>query len=280
MSIGARLGTGLPRLLSAAAMGPAASPLEDFVTLWVGPALTALERACLRSARRQGHRVALYCYDRPVGVPRGVAVRDAASILPRSAIIRHRNGSPSLFSNRFRYELLRRGLGTWIDCDVYFVRPLTRSTDYVFGWQEPGKLNTAVLRLPSDSPVLQAALRVFDEREIPPWLSTRARWASRLRLLTTGRTGLARMPWGSAGPEALTWLLKAAGLDHHAAPISRFYPVHWTQADWVMDPARATDVPIAADTIAIHLWSERLRGCDLASAPSGSFAHRLREEGA
>src|SRR5690606_1292398 len=96
----------------------AARPGDDLVTLWIGPRLSFLERACLRSALAHGHKVALYCSPPPAGVPAGIELRDAAAILPESEIIRHRGGSPALFANRFRYELLHRGLGVWIDCDL------------------------------------------------------------------------------------------------------------------------------------------------------------------
>ena len=43
-------------------------------------------------------------------------LRDAAEILPESRIIRHKTGSVALFANWFRYELQRRGLGTWTMC--------------------------------------------------------------------------------------------------------------------------------------------------------------------
>src|SRR5687768_2878830 len=91
----------------------AVSLLTQCVTLWIGPSLGAVERACLKSVLRQGHRLALYCYREPIGVPDGVELRDAAEILPEHRIIRHKTGSVALFANWFRYELQRRSLGTW-----------------------------------------------------------------------------------------------------------------------------------------------------------------------
>lgn len=253
-------------------------PLQ-LLTLWIGPRLSFVERACLKSALREGHRVALYCYARPEGVPDGVELRDAASVLPEQAIVRHRSGSPALFANRFRYELLRRGLGTWTDCDMYFVSPLDDPGGWLFGDQGGGTLNTAVLRLPSDSAVLTGLLQLFDETSVPPWLAPRERLRAWLRFALSGRCDLTRLPWGSAGPEALTWLASKHGVAHHAQPVSRFYPVPWTEAAWLLDPGRPLESVISADTIAIHLWHERLRGLDLADPPPGSFAGRLVAEG-
>ncbi len=258
----------------------AARPADDLVTLWIGPSLSFLERACLRSALSHGHKVALYCYAPPAGVPAGIELRDAAAILPESEIIRHRGGSPALFANRFRYELLHRGLGTWIDCDLYFVAPLAEPGDHVMGEQGGGVINTAVLRLPADSPVLAALRALFTEREVPQWLPWRARWQARLRRLVAGRVDLSRLPWGSAGPNALTWLAAAHGIAGRAMPPARFYPMPWTEADWVFDSARPLDSVLHPETIAVHLWNERLRGRDFAAAPASSFAAQLLREGA
>lgn len=249
--------------------------------LWIGDALRPLERACLRSALHHGHSVRLYCYDRPQGVPAGIELADAGEILPASAIVRHRDGSPSLFSNRFRYQLMRDRPGaTWIDCDLYFVRPLADASPMLFGDQGGGKLNTAVFRLPPDSPLLEPLLDLFNERYVPPWLDWRSRGSAWFRRLRTGRTGIGLMPWGSTGPEAFTWLAQRAGLSALAAPPSRFYPVHWTDALWLLDRSRPLDAVVAPDTVCVHLWNERLRGVDLATAPEGSFAARLWQEGA
>lgn len=259
----------------------ATRPAHDLVTLWIGSRLSFLERACLLSALSHGHKVALYCYTPPASVPEGVELRDAAVILPESEIIRHRGGSPALFANRFRYELLYRGLGTWIDCDLYFVAPLPDDLgDHVMGDQGDAVINTAVLKLPADSAILSELRALFTAPQVPPWLPRRARWEARLRRLFTGRVDLARLPWGSAGPNALTWLAAAHGIANRALPPAAFYPMPWTEADWIFDPARPLESAVSAETIAVHLWHERLRGRDFTTAPANSFAARLLREGA
>ena len=254
--------------------------LTSCVTLWIGPALGAVERACLLSWLRQGHSVALYCYARPAGVPDGVEVRDAADILPEERIIRHRSGSVSLFSNWFRYELLRRGLGTWLDTDAYLLRPLESRRPYLIGAYEPGKLNGGVLRMPADSPLLPPLIALFEERSVPEWLPFRARLASHWRLRTRGSSGLSRMPWGCTGPEALTALARRQGLAAEAVPPEILYPVRWQDAEWIRDPAARLEDRTTAATVSIHLWNERIKHFKDAPAPAGSFLARLQAEGA
>ena len=249
------------------------------VSLWIGPRLGAVERACLRSVLRHGHRPALYCY-RPVeGVPAGVELRDAAAVIPEARIIRHQSGSVALFSNWFRYELMRRDEGIGLDLDMYLLAPLPAEPRSLMGLQGPGLINTAVLRLPSDSPVLPPLLALFEERGVPPWLPLWPRLKAALRLWRTGRSGLARMPWGTAGPLALTALARRAGIDHLAVPPAVFYPVPHGRAAWLRTPGVALDAMIAPESVAIHLWNEKIRAFKDAPAPPGSFLARLQEEG-
>lgn len=239
-----------------------------------------MERACLQSVLRQGHELTLYAYGRPFGVPDGVEVRDAAEILGEDKVIRHRGGSPSLFSNRFRYELQRLGLGTWVDCDIYLLAPLDGDTPYLFGEEEAGRINTGILRLPADSPLLPPLLELFEERLVPPWLPLRSRIAAWWRRRVTGRSGLSKMPWGSAGPRALTFLARRHGLDRLARPPEAFCPVRWQDALWIADPSAKLESKVGPGTVAVHLWNERIKSVKGGPAAPGSFLARLQSEGA
>lgn len=222
----------------------------------------------------------LWCYEAPDGVPEGVELADAEDILPRNELIFHHKGSVALFANRFRYELQRRGLGLWVDCDVYLVKPLEHLPEQVVGRVDENEINTAVLKLPPDSPILGPLLRLFKERHVPPWLPPRAKAAAWVRLLITGRTGLSQMPWGSAGPRAVTWLGRRHGLDRHTLPPAVFYPKHWRDAAWILDPELSLDAICSPETLAVHLWNEIIKDFKDKPARPGSFLARLHREGA
>ncbi|HZG08178.1 MAG TPA: hypothetical protein VEZ70_04265 [Allosphingosinicella sp.] len=239
-----------------------------------------MERACLKSVLRQGHSLALYCYSAPHGVPAGVEVRDAAEILPENRIIRHRTGSVALFANWFRYELQRRGLGTWVDTDAYLLKPLESEKPYLMGEEGPGRINNGLLRVPRDSPLLPPLLALFEELSVPHWLPLRAKAAAWWRLKTSGRSGLAQMPWGSAGPLALTALARQHGVAQLAEPPEVLYPIRWQDADWIQNPAVRLESVITERTASIHLWNERIKAFKDAPAPPGSFLARLQTEGA
>jgi len=251
----------------------------DCVTLWIGDSLGPVERACLRSALRHGHRVFLYCFRPPAGLPEGVELRDAAVILPENHVIRHRSGSVAPFSDWFRYELQKRGLGTWIDMDMYLLRPIDGQRDYLFGEERLGILNNAVLRLPPDSPLIEELLMPFT-RTAAPWLPMRHRAMLQIRKWFVGRVDAGTMPWGTTGPGALTAAAAKFELSSHALPPDVFYPVHWKDAAWILDPAIQLDKVVTEETVAVHLWNECIRGVKNTPAPKHSFLARLQREGA
>jgi len=247
--------------------------------LWIGPSLGALERACMRSALRQGHRLTLYCYQRPRGVPEGVELADAAEVAPADRIVRHQHGSVALFSNYFRYRLQQLGRGLWLDCDAYLLAPIEAEGDYLFGEEAPGRINGGVLRLPRDAPMLEPLIALFEERIVPDWLPWRARMAARWRLACTGRAGLSRMPWGVAGPLAMTATARRCGVAGRALPPDVFYPVRWQDAGWIRDPSVRLEAAVTPRTVAVHLWNERIKAFKDAPAAPGSFLARLQAEG-
>lgn len=248
-------------------------------TLWIGEALGRLERACLRSVVRQGHPLTLYCYSEPRGVPEGVRLRDAAAVLPESAVIRHRSGSVSLFSNRFRYELQRQALGIWIDTDAYLLAPLPGDRPHLFGRYEPALIASGILGLPADSPMVADLLEPFEERTVPAWLNRRDRLRAWWRLRRTGSTSLPDMPWGTAGPHAVTAVARRHGLDGHALDPEVLYPTHWREARWVIDPAIALEDVTTPRTVSVHLYNEMIKAFKEQPAPPGSFLARLQAEG-
>lgn len=248
-------------------------------TLWIGPALGSVERACLRSLVRAGHPVMLYCYERPEGIPPGVEVKDAAEIIPANRIIKYRGHNPALFSNFFRYELQRRSLGLWVDADHYLVAPIDFDRPYIFGSEDQDTITNGVLQIPPESPLLSDLLAIFDEDVVPFWLPRLERLKAEWRLRRHGRTDLSKMPWGSAGPKALTALARKHCLDGWALDPEILYPIHWRDARWILDPCRKLEDMLGKRSVGLHLWNKLIAPFKDLPAPSGSFLERLQREG-
>ena len=247
----------------------------ECATLWIGETVGPVERACMRSVLRQGHHLALYCYRVPSGIPPGVQLADASAILPPASVFRHRSGSIAPFSDWFRYELQKRGLGTWVDTDMYLLRPLDESGAYLFGEERPGIINNAVLRLPPDSPIIGELLKLFR----PAGAQPRA-LLSELRDRLSGRMNIRAGRWGTTGRVALTAAVNKFALASHALPASAFYPVPWQRADWIIDRQIHLEDLLGESTIGVHLWNQLIKGIKNRPAPEGSFLARLQTEGA
>ena len=252
---------------------------SDCVTLWIGGSLGPVERACLRSVVRQGHRLGLYTYGHVNGVPPQVEQRDASEILPLEVITAPWCARVNLYSDWFRYELVRRGLGTWVDADIYLLSPLDTEAPYLFGAQSPEFLNNAVFRVPHESRLLAELIEPFEKRTTPKWIPWHKYLPKKARELLTGHVDLTDMPWATMGPVALTALARKFGVAQLAQPQERFFPVPWQEAGWIADPNIGLDDVISDGTVAIHLWNNCISGFKNAPAPRGSFLARLQDEG-
>jgi len=252
---------------------------HDCHALWIGPTLPPLVGACLRSFLRAGHRVVLHSYRTLSDVPKGIELADANLILPEGKIVRHhRSKSPSLFSNYFRYRLMCEREGYWIDCDLYCVRPFDFGGNPVFGWQDQTTINGAVLRLSPDSDMLRDCLALFESRDANfPWVEKRSIRRARFKSFFYRKPMISFLPWGSAGPNAITWLAKKHGDDASAQRREVFYPLGHKQADRLGRSDFDIESVLASDTRCIHLWNEMLRQFKTEPEP-GSLLDRLRRE--
>jgi len=234
--------------------------LPNVHSLWIGPRLGPIGAACLASFAAAGHKVHLHAYEAPADLPAGVTLVDASATMPKSRIIRHRQTqSLALFSDMFRYRLLRNGADIYVDCDVYCLKPI-EAGDHVFGFETDTQINGAVLGLPAGSRLLQALIAASeDPKFIPPWQPRRKQRWQRLRTRLGLHPGVAAMGWGTLGPKALTHYAKAFGVEHLAQPIDVFYPVDCKRVTALFDPGLTLGDITTRRTRCIHLYNEMMR---------------------
>ena len=223
-------------------------PIRAFGTFFDG-APTRQERACLTSFVRAGHHVSLFSYAR-LDLPSGVDARDAAEILPRSALHRDttggvHHGTVAQFTDHFRYAMIAKTGLCWIDTDVICLKADWPDTDWLIASQDHHLVNGAVLGLPRDHALLAQALDV----------------AERLQGITI---------WGMSGPFLLTALAQEHLIFGRMLPTEAFYPLHHSRAFELvrtLAPGQTFHIPEAA--LCIHLWNEMLRldGYDKAAGP-------------
>ena len=242
-------------------------------TLWFGESLGYLERLSIHSALAAGHQLTIWSYTPGAlrGVPDGVPVRDAREVMCDPRRTKHFEGRfKALGSDFFRYEIFHHRLGYWMDLDVIVLKPLEFESPHVFGWERADSINGAVLRIPHDSPMLTELRNIPERNWRPPFFGPRRSlnyYLARLR----GDVELEDLPWGVAGPEAITYYARKHGLLAQAQPVPVFYPVPYQQAEALFDDASVVEGMLAEETAAIHMWNSRINKFAKDPPPEGSY---------
>jgi hypothetical protein len=235
----------------------ALDPLPTVHMFWHGPPLSRLEQLCLSSFVANGHRLDLYTYDEPQGVPEGVNIVDASPILPRDLLFKHRRtGSVGIFADWFRYRLLRTKGGIWADTDVVCLKPLQLANPAIFAWQDDQTINNAILGLPAGHE-LAAWMDACCENpnRVLPYDTLKLRLRKwRRRVLQGNRRE--RIRWGEYGPKGFTLAAKHFGFAHLALDAHTFYPV--ACEDWRSLFTSGAEPQWLATAHAVHLWNNML----------------------
>jgi Glycosyltransferase sugar-binding region containing DXD motif/Alpha 1,4-glycosyltransferase conserved region len=226
-------------------------------TFWHGPPLDPYRLLCLWSFVSRGHSVELFAYD-DVAAPDWIVRRDAQEIWPADQVLRYRSGggidSPALHSNLFRYALLNRFGGWWVDTDVILLQPEMPSDLFFFAREDEPYLNNAIIKFPAGHAVLADAVDYCCQ---------------------TGEAAV----WGQTGPRLLTRLVIEHELTSYARAADVTCPVQWWDIEALFDPSRCDEVrERSAGSTFIHLCSEMWRRAEIPTdraPPRGSFLDEL-----
>tara|TARA_B110000908_G_scaffold163584_1_gene210332 strand:+ start:694 stop:1512 length:819 start_codon:yes stop_codon:yes gene_type:complete len=242
-------------------------------TLWIGDTLGDLEKLSLLSFAHQGHPVTLF-HTHPLQDPRldGVTLRHAHDVFEYEDSLLDQ-AAPAAFADLFRLRMVRDTDLTWVDTDVFCLKPFLASDGYLIGFESDTTVNNAVLRLPSNSEALNALIDVFSEPSfVPPWLSKPdAKEVKKLppeqRLL-----GSAKQVPNAFGPLAITWALKETGEVAHALPFDHLNPVPWPLGDIYFNPHGGVEGWLTDNTMGVHMYASRVRAVHKRTPPYvGSF---------
>ncbi len=99
-------------------------------SLWIGK-LTKMELMCINSFLSYGHVFHLYCYNKIEGLPEKVIVKDANEIMPESEVFKLQEQYLP-FSDIWRYNLLYKKGGIWVDMDMVCVSDMIDIIDAPF----------------------------------------------------------------------------------------------------------------------------------------------------
>ncbi len=153
---------------------------------WYQGQLRRTDWLCLESWVRHGFEATLYSHDPQTRVPAGVTWADASLILPialKDKMLPLRGGDAHRavvsFSDLIRMKGMQRGLGLWLDTDVYLLKPFTYDVGEPFlGWEGFNRIGASVIYVPPQSAFCRDYAQVFDDVErVPSWVEWRkATW--------------------------------------------------------------------------------------------------------
>lgn len=230
-------------------------------TLWIGREMGALHAACLRSFIRHGHDVVLHAYGKPVDAPKGVVFFDADKLMSEKEIFAHKStGSLAIASDIYRYRIQREGLGIYVDCDVYCVKPF-QDQEYILARESDKLINPAIMKLPHDCALLNNIMRCSEDVFfIPPWLPLKKQRKRRIqKFLGVGRH-ISEQEWGVIGPVLLTHYVEEMGLECLVSAADVYSPMHFDMSHLLFEVGVSVSDLITSRTVGLHLYNAGLKG--------------------
>lgn len=263
-------------------------------SLWIGAPLSKLEQLTIQSFLHHGHAFHLYTYAKVGNIPAGTVVKNGGDILPPECIFRDDHGSVAGFSDWFRYALLAKRGGFYVDMDTVCIKPFqfdadSHRTDIIVGLEKPGLAGTAVIGIPKnpdDHPPHEIFARLRDAcatfPKIMPWDSNKTKLRKLRRMLSLKRAR-EDVRYGSVGgPLPFTDALRYFDLLKSAKSPHTFFPIQ--SPDWhsIFDETFANGFPSHADTFALQWWNSRAaKHPDFdknANFPRASLIEQLKRE--
>lgn len=123
------------------------SPVQ---AVWIGETLPTIALLSIASFTKHGHPYHLYVYNPISNAPSSCVLKDANEILAKHLIYRAgENDTLACFSDWFRYELLFKKGGIYVDIDVVCLKPFDMSYNFyaAFGEHEKKTCNGAVIKV-------------------------------------------------------------------------------------------------------------------------------------
>ena len=246
---------------------------EVFQTLWVGSTFTDMEIISLNSFVKHDMVIHLYCYYPISNVPKGVIIKDARDIVPEDELFTYKNGSYSAFSNLFRFVLLYKKGGYWVDTDFVCLKKINYSDRPYVIVSEPSEdytrefVTSCIIKLPKNSAESILGMDIQKEHK---------------KLILDGK-----ITW-SSGPKTVDLIVSKFNLNKYVLKWSTICTCFCHHSKSLIDstynpfPQMITTMErIPPHMIGIHLWNECWRRNNMYkndSYPEDSIYQNLRNK--
>ena len=229
-------------------------------SLWIGDRLFPQHIISINSFIQNGFEYNLYVYDDVKNVPSGVILCDANEVIPKDEIWYYNDGfnkgSPSGFSNQFRFKILYEYGGLWTDTDMVLMKP------YNFH----DKKYTLISETNENGEVHPTTSLIFSGMKDDIWSEAIDNISYRNK---------ARVIHGETGPELVTYLVKKYNLHDYVLPPNAFCAIGWHETDKLIDGTQLPD-----DVIGLHLFDAQsnLNDIDKKTFPYVSIIEQLKRK--
>lgn len=203
-------------------------------SLWIGPELSTMEMMCIQSYLTQGHEFHLYLYDKVLNIPEGTIIKDANTIIPQKEIYVDAFGGYVNLSNQFRFTLLYKIGGWWVDMDTVCLKPFDFDDEYVFSSENSDPynrylINNTYIKSPAGAKILKDCLDYLNKR------------------------GHDNIHWGELGINLFSRMIFKNDLSKYIKHPEFFCPVSFYQLDILIND---NDHILPSVTYALHWWNE------------------------
>ena len=226
---------------------------ETVRTFWHGKALGPYNLLGPRSFVDRGHRIELFTYDPKIVVPDWIVRRDANEIWEAAHVLSYQKdlgrGSFALHSNLFRYAMLHKLGGWWIDLDLVLLHPELPTDQIYFSLEtsDPPRATFSVLKFPPAHPVLAKAMN---------------------RCVARGEEPL----FGETGADLFTEMVVTHDLARFGHHMQDAYPIPAVDIKALFDPDRCEEVQKRCAEFALHPSFQRNVAARRNSSISGTTA--------
>ncbi|MGN7820007.1 glycosyltransferase [Chitinophaga sp. 22536] len=227
-------------------------------SLWVGSSrLSTMELLCINSFVKNGHDFHLYVYDEIENIPSGTVLMDASQIVP-SEVVFQDGGTWAHFADYFRYCLLYKKGGWWVDMDSICLKYFDVPEEYCFSseYDRFGNiiLNCGNIKAPAHAEFLKECIDYINAR------------------------GFDNLYWGEISLKLMKKVLDTYESEEYMRSPEVFCPLDTMEVHRLID-GRPYSIP--EESLAIHLWNELWRrngfNKDWSYAP-GSLYEKLKRQ--
>ena len=114
-----------------------------------------------------GTSLHLYTYSQSLQVPKGVILKDANSIIPHNELILDKDGGYSFAFNLFKYKLLYKNGGWWVDLDTFCLKQFNFNKKMVFSskrlFDKRISVDDTILKVNAQSPLILSCITELEE---------------------------------------------------------------------------------------------------------------------